>query len=467
MALQFCGDNYCGTNKSTIDGDCHDLDYQPGNKIVLQGPGIPFGRCYCVCSCLAKDTPVSISKSGHVIKVQDIKKDHTTVIAAGTNLNFKDRKVETFSKGAKGTTHNTIYLEYQIEGEDESRKIIITRDHFLYLNDLQKFVPADWLTIDDKLTDQDGNVVHIRDIHWGSYDGDFYEFATDMERPEDGLDGHLVVTNGIVTGDFCLQVWLNQDGELRNKYVVKREMGEVGSQEWLDHYHSVKGDNADAPKTIELNGIEFITSKGHEVIIPEQANQFIPTAQALYLQKHAKKKPIGDNVNLQMLEYIEGNLKCKYPDINFIVNWYDNRVNAHSWIDISSPERKKYTYIAGGLARIDGFNLEGLYFAFAQQIGMFYGSPLEPETGMTCIGEGDYYGAKIVLRKVWFYEEYLNRMELVKQQLRTFFGYLGKQEMEEIYAESGTYYPSILCRFKTIDAAEALQEIPQCAVSKN
>lgn len=464
MSLQPCGSGYCGPHKSTIDGDCHDLDYQPGNKIVLQGDGIPHGRCWCLCSCLATNTPVAIDLNGGTIKVQDMVEDKTKVIAAGLDLEFGRHTVETFSRANPGTTHHIIYLKYCIAGEQEDREIILTRDHMMYLKNEKKFVPVDWISPKDDVVDRHGNVITIKEILWGSYDGDFFEFATDMDHPNDNLDGHLVVTNGLVTGDFGIQTWITADVEVRKKYLVSEEgRPVVGTQAWAEKYYPGHNFN-DGPKEIDVNGETFIPQHGYTVDIPDDADQFLPDWQANFLEEYAPKKPFADTTNLQLLEYIEKNLKFNYPDVNFVTNWYSHQVNAFSWIDNTTGENKKMVYISGGLARIQGFDYEGVYFALAQQVGMFYGEPRNPVTGLGGAGVGDYYGAKIVLRKIWFYERYLENMDKVTKQLHTLFGYLKEEHKEKRSQQKAPPFPSVDCRFETIKAAEALSVIPECAL---
>src|SRR4051812_47993995 len=112
MALVYCGD-YCSTNKSDIDGDCHDLDYQAGNSIVLQPDGTKKSRCYCICSCLAVNTPVATPDGS--VKVQDIIPQQTVVMAAGRDLKFEPTLVQQASFATPGVTEHTIYIRYLVE----------------------------------------------------------------------------------------------------------------------------------------------------------------------------------------------------------------------------------------------------------------------------------------------------------------------------------------------------------------
>lgn len=469
MALQSCndvrGNNYCGVKKSQIDGDCHDLDYQAGNKIVLQASD-KGSRCYCVCSCLAFDTPVGTPKG--TIKVQDIKVDETEVLAAGLDLNWQPTVVGQWSVASPGKTVHVIYVRYQTQ--DGEKEIIVTRDQ-LFLTVHGKLVPADKLAPRDELTDRDGQAVQILSIGWGTYDGEFYELATEMAPPDKEFTNHLILTNEVVTADFAVQMFQDAPGSHAFAHVEEvRTRHCVGAPEWIEEHggadKAAKAPGADNPR--------FTHADENAVKVPEHASDFLPVGQANILRKSAPKLPIGDPTPRQEVEYLIQRFKCLYGDCEFHFNWYDHAVNANSWVDTQSGQ--KNIYISGGLARIEGFAYEGMCLAIAHELGHLYGKEIG-DSGVTCEGEADYYGAKIVLRKFWFGERYLDGMDVAVAQFNTLVDYLRPHmSPEEHTAERGDFsaetgrsgkrYPSILCRRKTFAAAMNLSEKPSCAACK-
>lgn len=471
MALEYCGD-YCGNNKNQIDGDCHDLDYQAGNKIVLQLAG-RSSRCYCVCSCLAVDTPIATPDGA--VKVQDVVPNTTVVLAAGRNLEFTPTIVTQASFATPGVTEHTIYLKYLVDGQE--MELVVTRDHpFLLHGGLLQ--PADWLQVGDQLTDRNGQPAQVIEIGWGSYTGNFYEFATVMEPPKENLDGHLVLTNEVVSGDFAVQVFCEMETNKAKAEANGRPS--VGSEEWLaahadpSHPHAelraavaadVTGDAPVVAGERSVGSATFSPAHLRRVQVPAHAADFLPAQQASRLRRVGRKRPVSDPYYHQMTEYILAGMRPLYPDITFLCDWYNNDVNAHSWVDNGT----RFVLVNGGLARMEALELEGLTLAVAHEVGHLVGAPDGSPAGVTCEGEADYYGAKIVLRKVWFGTYYLDNMDKAVAQVTALFDELRTPHKEGagfddvLQDKAGNGYPSIPCRLDTFAAAMALGPKPDCA----
>lgn len=462
MTLELCPNNYCGNNKNLIDGDCHDLDYQAGNKIVIQKDGMP--RCYCVCSCLAVDTP--IGAPGGPIKVQDIVADQTKIYAAGRDMKFTEYLVTQASKSAPGVTEHTIYLHYALSDKTE-QELVVSRDHVFILS-TGELIRADMLQLTDQLVDAQANPVQLLEILWGSYDGIFYEFATKMEPPDANLTGHLVLTNGVVSGDFAVQAFVNMTVPAHSPSAARTTALNVapprpvvGSAEWRV-LHAPATTPAE-PK--QVNSGEFIHAPAKKIEVPAHASSFLPPLQAAFLELFAPKRDYNDPYYEQMGQYLETFFSAWYPDVNYQFDWYSDEVNAHSWV---ATDGAKNVLLVGGLLRIVGFDFEGVALAIAHELGHLYGEPDGSNHGVTCEGEADYWGAKIVLRKVWFGEYYLDNTTKAIEQIKTLFGYLlfGKAADRPPTTENdrrGNAYPSISCRLDTYKAALALDPKPACA----
>jgi hypothetical protein len=472
MALEECPNNYCGKNKKQIDGDCHDLDYQAGNKIILQGiPGMP--RCWCVCSCLAVDTPVTTPDG--TVKVQDIVPDETVVLAAGRGLAWTPTVVTQASFATPGLTEHAIYIQYLLNGEEKG--LIVTRDQPLLLAN-RSLIVADQLQLDDQLIDRDGTPVQVTDVHWGSYSGNFYEFATKMEPPDAELDDHLVLINGIVSGDFAIQVYTRIDVSDN----AAPERPGVGSEEWVEKHADRSsqaattlalrsGDTPAAAATrsgpYQLTGSAnagpaFVPAE--PVTVPAHAADFLPPWQAMIVKRVAPHHPTSDPYYHQLLDWLLRQFRCLYPDIEFLTDWYSGDPNSHSWIDY----RKGFVLVKGAMARLDALEMEGLALVVAHEVGHLLGVPDGSPTGVTCEGEADYYGAKIVLRKLWFGEYYADNVIKAVDQVQTVFEYVTSadgyesKETQDVAAAMNKY-PSIECREATFLAAQQLAPKPECA----
>lgn len=447
-----CPNNFCGKNKSQIDGDCHELDYQAGNKIIMNDQ---HPRCWCICSCLAENTEISTAAGG--VKVQDIKENQTTVLAAGLDLTWMPKVVTQFSVATPGKWIDVIYLHYQLGGT--RHEVVVTRDQ-LFLLKTGKIKPADKLGLRDELVDRDNQPVPILDLAWGSYNGSFYELSTTMEKPPRDLAGHLILSNGVVTPDFAVQVYQN---DLSTSFapLLADAVHEpsVGSPEWMEA-HGGDYENVLAARRQRVVDPRFKEASAHAVQVPAYAADFVSPKQAKYLQKHAPKVPFGDPLPRQRVEELLPRFRCMYPDITFSFDWYDHTVNASSWVEQGSQQ--KNVYFSGGMARIEGFELEGLTLVFGHEIGHLIGHDIGPE-GVTCEGEADYYGWKVVLRKYYGQEPYFDAMQKATAQFETLLGYLRGDAASVDVTRSGQPYPSKACRLDTLNAAIMLHEKPACA----
>lgn len=318
MSLDLCPNNYCGNNKNLIDGGCHDLDYQAGNKIIIQKDGMP--RCYCVCSCLAVDTPIATPEGS--IKVQEIVADETRVLAAGRDMKFSDYLVTQASQSAPGVTEHTIYLRYQLSGASEESELVTSRDHVFMLS-TGELCRADRLSIEDQLVDRNANPVQILEVLWGSYDGIFFEFATKMEPPDANLTGHLVLTNGVVSGDFAVQAFVNMRSSAHvsspphvtafNLAAPHRPI--VGSAAWRENHAKQLEVAPTELKTV--NSGTFTYAPSQTIVVPRHASAFLPPLQAAFLQEFAPKRDYNDPYYEQMGQYIEKFFSNWYPDVNY------------------------------------------------------------------------------------------------------------------------------------------------------
>src|SRR5690606_11080267 len=155
--------------------------------------------------CLGEGTNVT-KGDGREIKVEDMQQGVTKVLAAGKDLHFTSQVAQSVVHTSTGETKNTIHLQYEMKGKLVDR--VVTMDHPFYLAN-KKLVGAGALQMDDKLMDKDGNPVTIKKITWGSYIGKFWEFAVSMEKPDSNYQNHLVLTEGVVTGDYAISVYEN------------------------------------------------------------------------------------------------------------------------------------------------------------------------------------------------------------------------------------------------------------------
>jgi hypothetical protein len=128
--------------------------------------------------------------------------------AGNSPISWKPLPVS-FSSG-KGTGSGQLMMAFITCGENSS--ITCTTDHPFLLADGTIKRAARLVRDADRLVDVDGNPVDILDISIGSYMGGVHAVATDITY-NGSLDRHLLLTAGVVTGDYCLEIYLGKQLE--------------------------------------------------------------------------------------------------------------------------------------------------------------------------------------------------------------------------------------------------------------
>ena len=102
-----------------------------------------------------------------------------------------------------GCGHRSPQMIHLKFGKDGS---IIASADLLFLLPSGKLKRADRLAAGrDSLVGPDGAPIAVTGAHPGKWEGGFQCLATDADRPE-SPDGHLLLTNGVVSGDHALEL---------------------------------------------------------------------------------------------------------------------------------------------------------------------------------------------------------------------------------------------------------------------
>lgn len=460
MTVNYCGNDFCVPKKSQIDSTCHDLGQQAGKWIMYSpDPNRPNYQCYCICSCIGDRTPVAVA-NGSTVPIEDIVVGQTQILAAGKNLQFVPTVARQKSAAPPAQTKQTIYIEYKLGGA--TLQLVVTQSHPFFLHGSREVCAASRLTKADKLIDRDGGPVEITDIKLGEYTGRFWEIATNLEPPDANYNGHLILTGGVVSGDFSIETYVNYplgDVSATLQQLMARPV--VGSPAWRRANNAPRGE---PEETIEVPGGQFVPASRSAITVPPHASDFLPTWQAALLERpEVPKLPYNDMYALDMCEWlIERVFQPLYPEVEFLFDWYSDEPNLHSWV----TDDKKFVYISGGLARIEGFDYDGMSLAFAHEIGHLYGKPDGSRSGVTCEGEADFFGASVVMRKLWFGTRYFEFTRSAIAQVELLYRYMAidqKPDRAVRLDKLGRAYPSNECRISTWEAAMASPDKPACA----
>jgi hypothetical protein len=411
-----------------------------------------------------------LAAPGHFRPIEDFAVG-TRVLAAGKDLDWRESEV-VFSDGTSGNHEQpyTVFVEY---GED--RSLVVTADH-LFLLTSGRLKRADRLSVEDELVGPTGDAVAVLSVRIGNFTGGFHHIvATTLKVPGENLDGHLLNTNGVVTADYILQLFYRSNELDTGLLAVEQdELPVVGTAEYAQRHGERAYASAAAAAAVEVGNGRFAPAELCRVHIPEHAVGFISERQAEKLA-NAPKRGFSDPLSQQWTEYLVELYRAFYPDVIYQIDWYNDTVNAYAWVD----NGQRYVALLGGLIRSAALELEGIGLVLAHELGHHYGGPPAYPGGLSCEGQADFYGANIVMRRVWFGESYVTTMIAAIAQLKNFFGFLGffaadpmqraafvptgREEEELGGLEGGCTHPPAPCRIETYNAALDLKPKPACA----
>jgi Peptidase family M48 len=183
---------------------------------------------------------------------------------------------------------------------------------------------------------------------------------------------------------------------------------------------------------------------------------FIPDDLAAEKER-APKRRFNDPFAREWTEAVIRQYRCFYPDVTYHLDWADNTVNAFAWVD----NGVRHIAIKGGLVRDADIGLEAIALVIAHELSHHYGgSPTFP-SGLSCEGQADYYGVLVVMRGVWFGEQYITYTSAAIAQMANFFGVPDSETAPG--GSAGCNHPPGDCRVATYHRAVNLQSKPACA----
>jgi len=419
--------------------------------------------CYCCCSCFAYGTRIGVPEGSKVIE-QFVVGDKVLTAnlessGTGIKLNWSSTKVS-FSSGT-GPDSQEPAMVYIHHGEVGS--LVVTPDH-LFLLPNGKLKRADRLVPgQDQLVSAEGTPVAINEVSLGAYTGGVHHIATDKEFTGD-LNGHLLISEGVVSGDFNLQIHAS---ELKEHHFVDDHdnLPKIGSSDYERlNTHLASGkymtfmtvDKANAPSKAIPKPRTFYVHGQHTCLIPDTAAKYLSTDQERDVNDKALRREfsemgIGNAVVTYALKLFQG----FYPNITFYHDTGRLEPNAYAFTQYG----KDIIVLSGGLTRIKGLGLEGLSLILAHLVSRLQKSSPLDESGYTSTAMADYY-IPAVLQNVYFVGSpysttYKNGL---KQITETIFNNINKQDHDQY--EEDPYQPTIETRLDALDAGYAMDFPP-------
>jgi hypothetical protein len=189
----------CTGMAAKIKTICQQNGWPPGHMVLVCAEG--SGGC-CNCMCLVYGASVAVPGGTKAIETFA---PGDSVLAAGPSLDWVPLPVE-FSDGTAATAvqPQMIYFTYG----DPAQTLIVPPDH-TFLTPGGKLIRADRLQVGGSLVAADGGEVEITRIEIKEYHGGVWNIATRHEKPTN-LDGHLINTQGVVSGDYAVQLLFDE-----------------------------------------------------------------------------------------------------------------------------------------------------------------------------------------------------------------------------------------------------------------
>lgn len=465
-----CSGQHCGQISEQINNNCKQQGW-PQNHCVLICNPITGECCNCTCSCLAYGTPVGIpddqTKQIQEFKIGDLV---TAYNPDGTSAYYK---VE-FSDGTSPSSvqPEMAYVTYADEAGAETT-IIVTLDH-TFLRPDGRLIRASMLVPGMTLARTQGGEATIRDYRIKGYTGGVWNIATSLGRP-DSMDGHLIDTQGLLSGDYALQLFYG-DFVATGQALTAEETPEVTSQRHNEAMAvaGVSTQRESITVTEFMAGargaVEVLASGGRhggggvflhhddaiELTVPVAAaiHGFLTDAQAAEVSAKLLRPTERTANAMTQTQWLSTLFHGFYEEVNIIIDAPNHGANAYSFF----LGEQKYLLIQGGLIRAEPLSWQGLALVLAYCVNRFYGGAPYGIDGMTCKPQADY-GIVGVLNNV-YYPLYPNVVFDAVNQVKALFEQIGDKADNPV---QGCHETTLDCRVQTYYAAMQYLDLPSCA----
>jgi hypothetical protein len=422
-----------------------------GRNCFNQGASVYLLTCSCCCGCFANGTLIAVPTG--VKKIEDFQvgdKVMTASIGAeagGADLVWEPARVN-FSFGTGDSQHpEMVYLHF-----GDARSMICTRDQ-LFLLETGKVKRGDRLVPGrDQFVAPNGDAVDLHEISLGAYQGGVHHIATQVPYNKT-LQGHLLNSAGIVTGDFTLQIHAD---ELKDQFFVEGhdQLPVVGSAAYTAAYPELTKTNVatyDAGQIANsAKPLQFFAHKHKQYDVPEAAAAYLTEEQSTDIANKLlgvtfEQFGLSTAKAKNLLRTFSGH----YKGIKFLLLHGHMEVNAFAY----EQHGKKFLALTQGLTRLEGMDAEGLAMILAHLINRLSKSPPTGANGWMSVAFADY-STMPVIQEVYFGPQsgdiYSNGEKQIQDVL-----FKNISSANDIYDED-PYHPTTATRLDALDAGGAM-----------
>jgi hypothetical protein len=356
-------------------------------------PPLQVQTCYCCCSCLAFGTPIATPDGVKAIELFNVGDSVSVGNWDKSKLGWASGSVKFSSGTDPGSINTMIFIEF-----DGGRQIIATPDNLFLMSD-GKLKRSDRLVPDrDRILTAEGSALGVTAVLSGQWTKGLHHIATGLEFTG-SLDGHLINANGIVVGDYCLQINQHElikmglmDDPANVPALGSSEFAKINSELETGRTFAKGAANIDVPAGFK----PFTLMDG--VYTPDDAAKLFTDAQAADIVSNPEStfRPVYDDSGFESMSYIIRLFKGFYPDINVSIDKTNSNFNTYAF----EMYGKKQLVISGEILRMSGLYQEAYQFILAQGISRLLGEKPVTANGFTYVGAADFFAISDVLRTV-------------------------------------------------------------------
>lgn len=454
VPTQTCYNKANGEQRNISEDACQDLRDKDRNW--------SWRTCYCCCSCFAWYTKIRTPVEARFVQLIEV---NDSVLAAsidvsGANVNVTWEPVNvSFSDGTSpGAPQQMVLIQYGADGE-----ITATPDQLFLLPD-GKLKAASRLTPLDQLVGENGNPVDIESIRLIQYTGGIHHIGLGEIPPEPivPINGHLMSSEGLITGDFWLQTtYASTDTDDAVLVSGHKDLPMIGSYEYSQQSAYSATLFSATRSRVALKAIRNpfceVLEEIKDVKVPKSARRYLTVEQADELNNTPDLfYPLSVEANVPDYRWTKEVFACMYSDVNLYLEWTDETPNLYAFEQFG----QKTVYISGRLLRAKGVYREGVAMMLAFGVAMFYADQEEGAIKKLCTGLADYFGAGYVMRQAFNF----NWPEMSSdgyRQIRELFSHIEKHRGGD--PNNLCLLPSLDCRLECISNALSGKGLPACS----
>lgn len=313
------------------------------------------------------------------------------------------------------------------------------------LKQAQKLVPGV-----DVLILADGSSTPIVSLELGMFHKGVHHIAT-SNMPATSMDGHLMVANGIVVGDYATQLSMQSNQSLLNAH---SDAPIFGTKAYNDTHSHLKANTFSAYAAEPTEHEAQLFDSYHvrkSPVIPANAFSYVTKAQAEELLHEAPIYPASNNVAEPDVLYLFKLFKAFYPDITFYYDQNNLTPNAYSFHEYGC----KFVVINCGWTLLEGLYYQGIAMTIAHMVAALNNEDLV-QKDVSPIGKADYDVFPIFLSVFYNPQAAVLNYNAAFTQIKNVFSYIKKHRKP-----IGRI--SLDCRLDTLQASIKGMPLPHCA----